>query len=166
MRKQLSYCLLVSHARILPRSVAAAEIYVDARASYPAAGITGFLHQEDGFFVHYLEGPRGALNRVLNRIRSDWRGGHVTVRAEGTRDARLFEGWDMAFTEQEVNAFKHRMAQLDRVSSIATASDEELLDFFHAMAPPAAAEDPDTPTARVVRMPKSDPYDEARLAAE
>lgn len=130
MTERLSFCLYTSRALVSVRSVEAARIYLDARRNNPAHGITGYLHQEDGYFAQYLEGSDAALRRMMRTIKSDWRHRDVAVRVDGKVAQRLFPGWDMAFTDEEVHSFRAAARSRGRDMGIADAKDDQIMQFF------------------------------------
>lgn len=65
------------------------------RANNPKTGITGVLCFADGIFLQVLEGGRGAVNRLYNRIVADARHREVELLAYEEIDQRRFAGWAM-----------------------------------------------------------------------
>lgn len=65
------------------------------RANNPAHGITGVLCFASGVFLQVLEGGRGAVNRLYNRIVADPRHTAVELLAYEDIDERRFAGWAM-----------------------------------------------------------------------
>ena len=63
------------------------------------AGITGFLHLEDGIVIQFLEGPADALQDTINRIERDPRHNSFMVIERGVLERRYFDGWSMALVE-------------------------------------------------------------------
>jgi hypothetical protein len=70
-------------------------ILKQARAHNPRHGITGVLCHADGLFIQVIEGGRGAVNRLYNRIATDTR--HTGVELLGYADIgeRRFGSWAM-----------------------------------------------------------------------
>lgn len=66
-----------------------------SRSANPARGITGVLCYSEGIFLQVLEGGRGAVNRLYNRIVADPRhqGSELMLYEEITE--RRFAGWAM-----------------------------------------------------------------------
>lgn len=76
-----------------------------SKANNPALGITGVLCLSDGIFLQALEGGRGAVNRLYNRIVADPRHTDVQLLRYEEIGERRFAGWSMG----QVN-----MARLNR----------------------------------------------------
>lgn len=72
-----------------------AAILRQSRSANPAHGVTGVLCYSEGIFLQVLEGGRGAVNRLYNRIVADPRhqGAEVLLYEEITE--RRFAGWAM-----------------------------------------------------------------------
>jgi hypothetical protein len=70
-------------------------ILKQSRTRNPACGITGVLCYSEGLFIQVLEGGRGPVNRLYNRIAADSR--HAEVQLLGYEDIceRRFGGWAM-----------------------------------------------------------------------
>ena len=66
-----------------------------SRAHNAAAGITGVLVFSDGVFLQLLEGGRGAVSALYNRISRDPRHHDVVLLAYDEVDERRFAGWSM-----------------------------------------------------------------------
>ena len=75
------------------------DILAIARERNALAGLTGFLHAEDGIFVQWLEGPEDALQPVINSIMDDARHRDVTIFSRGPIDERQFPAWTMGFSD-------------------------------------------------------------------
>ena len=66
-----------------------------SKANNPAAGVTGVLCFSEGIFLQVLEGGRGAVNRLYNRIASDSRHTDVELLCYEEIGERRFAGWSM-----------------------------------------------------------------------
>jgi hypothetical protein len=66
-----------------------------SKAHNPALGITGVLCFSQGIFLQVLEGGRGAVNRLYNRIAADPRHGDVELLSYAEIGERRFAGWSM-----------------------------------------------------------------------
>ena len=73
------------------------EILSVSRLKNPEAGITGALLYNDGYFAQILEGPRSALERLVQNIQADPRNGNFTVALDRSTTERYFPDWSMAF---------------------------------------------------------------------
>lgn len=63
--------------------------------------ITGALALPDGKFVQVLEGGRGAVSALMERLAADSRHSGITILGEWPITARLFTGWAMAHPDPE-----------------------------------------------------------------
>lgn len=66
-----------------------------SRSGNPALGITGVLCYSEGIFLQVLEGGRGAVNRLYNRIVSDARHRDPELMLYEEITERRFAGWAM-----------------------------------------------------------------------
>ncbi len=72
-----------------------ATILRQSRAGNPGIGITGVLCAVGGIFMQVLEGGRGPVNRVYNRIVCDPRHTDVTLLSYAEIGERRFGAWAM-----------------------------------------------------------------------
>ena len=70
-------------------------ILKQSRAGNPAAGITGVLCLSAGIFLQVLEGGRGAVSALYNRIAADPRHREATLLSFDEIGERRFAGWSM-----------------------------------------------------------------------
>jgi hypothetical protein len=66
-----------------------------SKANNPALGITGLLCFSDGVFLQALEGGRGAVNQLYNRLVTDPRHSGIQLLSYVEIDERRFAGWSM-----------------------------------------------------------------------
>ena len=118
-----------STAIVPARSTAEGLIYLQSRSANRSGGLTGYLHREGSIYVQYLEGPERPLRALECRIRRDWRHRAVETLIDAPTAARRFEGWDMAFTEDETATFGAWQGGGD-AAVIGGASGEQLLRFM------------------------------------
>jgi hypothetical protein len=87
-----------------------------SKSNNPSQGITGVLCFSEGIFLQVLEGGRGAVNRLYNRIATDHR--HTQVELLGYEEIgeRRFAGWAMG----QVNMSRLNPALLLKYSETAT----------------------------------------------
>ena len=93
--------------RLLYASRAANEFDADAlnlivkqsKRNNQEHGVTGLLCYSGNLFMQVLEGGRGAVNRIYNRIASDPRHGDVELLCYEEIDERRFAGWSMGQVE-------------------------------------------------------------------
>jgi Sensors of blue-light using FAD len=82
----------------------------------PEHGITGVLCYSDGIFLQALEGGRGAVNALYNRIVADPRHTQVELLSYREIGERRFAGWSMG----QVNMARLNRALLLKYSATAT----------------------------------------------
>ena len=70
-----------------------------SKAHNPAVGVTGVLCASDGFIVQLLEGGRGPVNALYNRIAADPRHTQVELLAYDEIAERRFAGWAMGHVD-------------------------------------------------------------------
>lgn len=87
------------------------DILLTARGRNAAAGLTGCLHHEAGLFFQWLEGPKEALNPVVQSILRDTRHREVIVLQDGALDQRRFQDWRMRFTDRDQGSLMDWFAQ-------------------------------------------------------
>ena len=66
-----------------------------SKSNNPATGITGVLCYSEGIFLQALEGGRGAVNQLYNRITADPRHTGVELLSYEEVSERRFAGWSM-----------------------------------------------------------------------
>jgi hypothetical protein len=66
-----------------------------SKANNPALGVTGVLCFSEGIFLQALEGGRGAVNQLYNRIVTDPRHQQVELLCYEEIGERRFAGWSM-----------------------------------------------------------------------
>ena len=98
----------------LPPDVAAREkalkdIFDRSMVHNARAGITGQLLYNQEFFVQTLEGPRDAVERLLDKIVDDPRHIDVVVVRAGLHQTRRFHAWSMLYLEVPGTTFVEAM---------------------------------------------------------
>ena len=86
-----------------------------SKGNNPALGITGLLCCSDGIFIQALEGGRGAVNRLYNRIAADPRHTDVVLLSYEEIGERRFASWAMG----QVNMSRLNPALLLKYSATA-----------------------------------------------
>ena len=76
-------------------------IVSQARARNAEHGITGLLVFDGQRFCQHLEGPRGVVTRLMNRIGEDPRHERIRVVYDGTLTQRRYHRFDMGFAQTE-----------------------------------------------------------------
>ncbi len=77
------------------------QIVSQARARNAGHGITGLLIFDGQNFCQHIEGPRGELLRLMDRIGHDSRHSDIRVVHEGPLNERRYERFDMGFADVE-----------------------------------------------------------------
>ncbi|MBL8325747.1 MAG: BLUF domain-containing protein [Rubrivivax sp.] len=88
----------------------------ECRAANPQHGITGVLCHSEGLYLQVLEGGRGAVNRLYNRIVADPRHHQVELLLYQEIGERRFAGWSMG----QVNLARLNPSLLLKYSASAT----------------------------------------------
>lgn len=78
---------------------ALSEILKQSKRNNQEHGVTGLLCYSGNLFMQVLEGGRGAVNRIYNRIASDPRHSDVELLSYEEIDERRFAGWSMGQVE-------------------------------------------------------------------
>jgi hypothetical protein len=87
-----------------------------SKADNPNHGITGVLCYSEGIFIQVLEGGRGPVNQLYNRIVADPRHRDVVLLTYEEIGERRFAGWSMG----QVNMHRLNPALLLKYSERAT----------------------------------------------
>ncbi|MFY9512631.1 MAG: BLUF domain-containing protein [Rubrivivax sp.] len=87
-----------------------------SKANNPPLGVTGVLCFSEGIFLQVLEGGRGAVNKLYNRIAADPRHTQVELLRYEEIGERRFAGWSMG----QVNMARLNPALLLKYSERAT----------------------------------------------
>lgn len=93
-------------SHVLYRSVAQQDVTHDdlkvilesAHQRNSVLDLTGCLHYEDGLFFQWLEGPRHAVDHVMEMIQADQRHREIVQLSNGPLSQRLFGDWTMRST--------------------------------------------------------------------
>ncbi len=113
-----------------PRSNETADIYLTAREMNARTGISGYLHQEDGHFVQFVEGPAWSIQAILQTIAKDPRHTSMAHLLSFESQHRMFRDWEMAFTDEETRRYRKWFRGAGYGASISCASSEQLFDFM------------------------------------
>lgn len=92
------------------------SILRQSKARNPAQGITGVLCFSHGIFLQVLEGGRGAVNALYNKIATDTRHTQVELLLYQEIGERRFAGWSMG----QVNMSRLNPSLLLKYSATAT----------------------------------------------
>lgn len=73
------------------------SILAVSRRNNAARGLTGMLLFDGRRFLQHLEGEDAVIDALYERIRADERHRAIVQLSRKAVDARVFDGWDMAF---------------------------------------------------------------------
>jgi EAL domain-containing protein (putative c-di-GMP-specific phosphodiesterase class I) len=99
--EELCFLLYVSEATQAMDAAALEALLEKSRCFNGAAGVTGFLIYQDGWFMQLLEGREAVLDALMDRIRQDPRHHKVQEVARGKLSHRSFPDWSMGFRNME-----------------------------------------------------------------
>lgn len=103
-----------------------------ARERNRRLGLTGCLHHENGLFFQWLEGPRPLLFRLLDELRDDDRHIGFTVLDQGPLARRLFQHWEMRFSDSEAASLLDWLAARRRANAEEPSLDADAVSGFLA----------------------------------
>jgi hypothetical protein len=83
------------------RDAEIARILASARAYNSRKRITGALLYNSGCFAQVLEGPKEAVELLVDKISRDSRHGDIAILKSGMADHRDFPEWSMAHVQSE-----------------------------------------------------------------
>lgn len=115
------------------------SILTQAREHNPRFGITGLLLTANGHYLQVLEGPRGAVDALFERIQKDARHGGVSLLLRTRCDAPIFPVWSMGLVERsepESVTAERMLALRQRLSEDAAVS---VADFFRLVLVPSTS---------------------------
>ncbi|AUM74131.1 BLUF domain-containing protein [Paracoccus jeotgali] len=110
------------------------DILSVARQRNGEAGLTGFLHAEDGMFLQWIEGAPELLDPVIASILADTRHRDITILGQGPVAARKFPSWSMGFSQGRTAPLFEWLAKDDANSRDVTAYAQSLQRFLLARA--------------------------------
>lgn len=96
--REVLYCSELAAG--LPPTVVGA-IVAQARASNAEREVSGLLVFDGHRFCQHLEGPRGVLATLMERIAADSRHDHVRVMHEGPLAARRYRSFELGLADSE-----------------------------------------------------------------
>lgn len=101
---RLGYCLYRSVAQPGLDHHTLDQILEGSRQRNRLRGLTGCLHYENGTFFQWLEGPWRQVFRLLDVLRDDDRHLNMTILDQGTLEQRLFQDWEMRFSDKHAGS--------------------------------------------------------------
>lgn len=93
------------------RAEAMSQIFQTARANNKRRAVTGALLYSTSFFAQVLEGPRGEIESIFEKIQQDPRHGDVTILECSRISSRDFPQWSMASVQPVSEAQSHATDQ-------------------------------------------------------
>ncbi|MDX2170871.1 MAG: BLUF domain-containing protein [Deltaproteobacteria bacterium] len=102
--QDLVYVVYFSSSTHLLSSAEIDDILAVSRRNNARLGVTGMLLYWDGNVVQLLEGPRAAVDALLERIARDPRHRGLLIAARGELAQRHFPEWTMGFAEPAAGA--------------------------------------------------------------
>lgn len=105
--ERLSYCLYRSSAAPGLDAPALDYLLEKSRIRNQELGLSGCLHYENGIFFQWLEGPPSALYPLLSKLEEDSRHINFTVLDQGSLEQRIFDQWQMRFSDSQVASLFH-----------------------------------------------------------
>lgn len=123
------------------------ELLAQARDANEAAGITGILLYRGGRFVQFLEGPEGAVRRLMSTIADDPRHEKVRLLIDGHPETRQFPAWTMGYEPLRVSSTEPPAGFRDTFDDLESVDDadavlraaRELSIWFRARTAPRTA---------------------------
>lgn len=102
-----------------------AEILTQSRRNNEPTNIGGVLCYGDGFFFQCLEGERGRVEQLYDRLLNDDRHREVTLLSKHPVPQRMFKLWSMKF--MNVDAKIRRMLQIEKLETFEPHSFSDLM---------------------------------------
>lgn len=130
---RLGYCLYRSVAQPWLNRDVLDEILDNSRQRNQIHGLTGCLHYEKGTFFQWLEGPWRQVFQLLDTLRDDDRHLNMTILDQGTLKHRLFDGWDMRFSDREAASLFDWLADWSRRADDPQAYAERVSAFLRSI---------------------------------
>jgi len=94
---EIYHLIYKSSALVRLSQIELIELLRISRRNNEASGLTGMLIYRDGTYLQFLEGQRGSIAGLLDRLQKDPRHNEIRVLREGILPARLFPDWSMAY---------------------------------------------------------------------
>ncbi len=92
--------------------------------------ITGYLVRHGSNYVQWLEGPKGSLDRLYEKLGKDDRHQDLEILASGERVNRVFPSWLMGFLQHD----DHLYVPLKSAERVTTDQAEYVLDIMKSHA--------------------------------
>ena len=131
--ERLSYCLYRSSAAPGLEAPALDDLLSKSRVRNQELGLSGCLHYEHGIFFQWLEGPPSALYPLLSKLQEDSRHINFTVLDQGSLEQRLFDQWQMRFSDMQVASLFNWLATRDKAEVSADDYAENVKNFMKSI---------------------------------
>lgn len=131
--ERLSYCLYRSSAAPGLDAPALDYLLEKSRIRNLELGLSGCLHYENGIFFQWLEGPPSALYPLLSKLEEDSRHINFTVLDQGSLEQRIFDQWQMRFSDIQVASLFSWLTSQKKVVISANAYAEKVKNFMKSI---------------------------------
>lgn len=131
--ERLSYCLYRSSAAPGLDSPTLDYLLEKSRIRNLELGLSGCLHYENGVFFQCLEGPPSALYLLLSKLEEDSRHVNFTVLAQGSLEQRIFDHWQMRFSDIQVASLFSWLTSQNKVVISANVYAEKVKNFMKSI---------------------------------
>ena len=119
------FILYTSNASEMCSSDEINNILEVSRRNNPANLVTGLLIYKKPAFLQYLEGPKGAVTALYEKIKGDSRHFSVKTIKDGEIEARVFPDWEMGFAgEGDLQPLKWKW-DVDKLTRFSFANELE-----------------------------------------
>ena len=129
-----SFCYISTATHLMSEADLSA-LLLDARNRNAPAGITGMLLYCEGTFMQYVEGPEDAIDGLWLKLGHDRRHYGVVKLFRQPIDARVFDGWSMAFRRASPERFQQFVDRARAPAEVASGEQpavvEMLRDFWN-----------------------------------
>lgn len=131
--ERLSYCLYRSSAAPGLDAPALDYLLEKSRIRNLELGLSGCLHYENGIFFQWLEGPPSALYPLLSKLEEDSRHINFTVLDQGSLEQRIFDQWQMRFSDIQVASLFSWLTSQNKVVISANDYAEKVKNFMKSI---------------------------------
>ena len=131
--ERLSYCLYRSSAAPGLDAPALDYLLEKSRIRNQELGLSGCLHYENGIFFQWLEGPPSALYPLLSKLEEDSRHINFTVLDQGSLEQRIFDQWQMRFSDSQVASLFNWLANQNKTEVSADDYAQNVKNFMKSI---------------------------------
>ncbi|SHI44269.1 Sensors of blue-light using FAD [Palleronia salina] len=126
----MQYLVYRSTALVAPGAARYASILRSSMRNNARAGLTGYLHYEEGEFLQYVEGPAEPLSALWARLARDPRHRDILLLASGAVTERRFEDWRMGVSDPTVLSLSTFLRDVDHPQGRPGADGAEAIYFL------------------------------------